>query len=119
MHREIMDAPAGLYVDHINRNGLDNRRPNLRIVTPQQNSWNTRLGIGRGRSKYKGVSQDKDVRKWRASICIDKKLKHLGYFTDEKQAAEAYDKAAKKHRGEYAFLNFDKSKKRKFYTTPR
>ena len=106
MHRVVTDAPAGLFVDHINHNGLDNRRKNLRIVTPQQNSWNTRLGRYQGASKYKGVCWDKDKQLWRASIYIDNKLKHLGRFEDEKEAAAAYDRAAKEHRGEYAFLNF-------------
>ncbi|NIA17326.1 MAG: hypothetical protein GWO86_03155 [Planctomycetes bacterium] len=106
MHRVISQAPEGLFVDHINHNGLDNRRTNLRIVTAQQNSWNTRRGRGLGKSKYKGVTWDKDSQKWRASICIEKKPKYLGCFEDEKEAAMAYDRAAKKHRGEYAFLNF-------------
>jgi len=106
MHREIMNASVGLLVDHINHNGLDNRRSNLRIVTPQQNSWNTRLGRNLGKSKYKGVAWNKNTRKWRANICIEKKPKYLGFFEDEKEAAKAYDRAAKKHRGEYAFLNF-------------
>ena len=106
MHRVISQAPEGLFVDHINHNGLDNRRGNLRIVTAKQNSWNTRLGRGQGASKYKGVGWDKEKRKWRASIYIDNKLRHLGCFEDEKEAAAAYDTSAKEHRGEYAFLNF-------------
>ena len=106
MHRVVTEAPDGMFVDHINRNGLDNRSRNLRIVTPQQNSWNTRQGRGQGSSEYKGVSWNKEKRKWRANIHIDNRLKCLGCFEDEKEAAAAYDRAAKKHRGEYAFLNF-------------
>ena len=113
MHRVISQAPEGLFVDHINRNGLDNRRGNLRIVTAQQNSWNTRLGRGQGKSKYKGVGWDNDKQKWRATIYIDNKLKHLGRFEDEKEAAATYDRTAKKYRGEYAFLNFGGGKTRR------
>jgi len=79
---------------------------NLRIVTAKQNSWNTRLGRGQGESEYKGVHRDKNKGKWRASIYIDNKSRHLGWFENEREAATAYDTAAKKHRGEYAFLNF-------------
>ena len=106
MHRVVIDAPDGLFVDHINHNGLDNRKANLRIVTPQQNSWNTRQGRNQGSSEYKGVSWDKETQKWQASIHIDNKLKYLGRFENEKEAAVVYDAAAKEHRGEYAFLNF-------------
>lgn len=106
-----MTAPTGLVVDHINHNGLDNRRRNLRIVTAKQNSWNMRSAKGRGTSNYKGVGWVKNKRKWRASISIDNKPKHLGYFEDEKKAAAAYDKAAKEHRGEFAVLNFAKKRR--------
>ena len=106
MHRAVIDAPEGLFVDHINHNGLDNRKRNLRIVTTQQNIWNTRGRDNNISSKYKGVSWHKNKQKWEARIRIDNKPKYLGYFDDEKEAAEAYDRTAKKHRGEYAFLNF-------------
>lgn len=106
MHRVVTNAPDGLYVDHINHNGLDNRKENLRIVTPEQNAWNTRGQDNNISSQYKGVSWNKKRRKWVVSIRIDRKSKHIGFFEDEKEAAAAYDKAAKKHRGEYAFLNF-------------
>lgn len=106
MHRVVTNAPDGLFVDHINHNGLDNRKANLRIVTSQQNSWNKRQGKRRKSSKYKGLSWRKNSQKWGVSICIDYKSKHLGYFEDEKEAAAAYDRAAKKYQGEYAFLNF-------------
>ena len=110
MHREIMNAPQGLFVDHINHNGLDNRKDNLRIVTPQQNSWNKRSGKI-GSSKYKGVSWDKKKQKWQVGIRISNKSEYLGRFEDEKEAAAVYDAAARKRCGEYAFLNFDDDEK--------
>ena len=106
MHRVITDAPDGFFVDHINHNGLDNRKANLRIATPQQNAWNKRRSKTRKSSKYKGVCWHKNRQIWEVCIRIDNKQKFLGSFDDEKEAAMAYDRAAKKHRGEYAFLNF-------------
>lgn len=57
------------------------------------------------RSKYKGIYWDKENDKWRASICVNGKIKRLGRFVDEKEAALAYNGAAKKHHGEFAKLN--------------
>lgn len=101
MHREIMKTPKNMSTDHINHNKLDNRKSNLRIVTQAQNSYN-RLGKKKGTSKYKGVSWHKDYKKW--SVVFDKKW--VGSFSDEVEAAKAYDKAAKEKFGEYALLNF-------------
>ena len=104
MHRLIMNAPKGLFVDHINHDGLDNRKNNLRLCTQRQNNQNQRP---RGKtSKYKGVYWNKRAKKFMASICIDGKKKSLGYFDSEIVAAKAYDKAAKIVFGEYAYLNF-------------
>ncbi len=94
-----------IVVDHINRNSLDNRKANLRLATPRQNMWN-RSNPKPSRSKYKGVCWHKDNEKWVAQIHIDGQQRHLGYFDNEISAAKAYDTAAKKYRGEYAFLNF-------------
>jgi hypothetical protein len=103
MHNVIMKPSEGFIVDHINGNGLDNRRSNLRIVTRQQNTFNS-VHKG-GTSKYKGVALDKESGLWRAYIAKDGKRTWLGRFPDELSAAIAYDKAAKDMFGEYAKLN--------------
>jgi hypothetical protein len=107
MHREILRPPGHLVVDHINHNGLDNRKANLRHATRAQNNFNRLIIIREdSSSKYKGVSWRKRKKKWRARICINGERKHIGYFKDEIHAAKAYDKAAKKYHGEFASLNF-------------
>jgi hypothetical protein len=106
MHREIMKAPRGLVVDHINGNTLDNRRVNLRLATKRQNTCNMRVNKEGCSSKYRGVCRHKATRKWAAKISVDMKRIHLGVFEDEVEAARAYDTAAKKYHGEFARLNF-------------
>jgi hypothetical protein len=91
-------------VDHINANGLDNRRSNLRVVTRQGNNANQRKT--RGSSRFKGVSWDKEKKLWRASIKIDQKSKFLGRFHEEESAAKVYDEAAIIAFGEFARTNF-------------
>jgi hypothetical protein len=107
MHREVIDPPAHLDIDHINHNGLDNREANLRPATRAQNSANKLIIKRKGSSsKYKGVNWNKRKKNWRVRICINGRRIFLGYFDDEIQAAKAYDKAAKKYHGEFASLNF-------------
>jgi len=81
-------------VDHINRDPLDNRMVNLRIVDHTANNRSKRV-MGKS-SRFPGVSWNKQTRKWRALIRIDKKKVHLGYFACEKDAARAYRAAFKK-----------------------
>ena len=104
LHRLIMDAPAGMQVDHINSNPLDNRRVNLRLCTATENNHNMRPRTG-GLSVYKGVHWHKGVRKWVAQIkCYDKRI-YLGCFSSELDAAKAYDAAAVEMFGEFARMN--------------
>jgi hypothetical protein len=94
-----------MFVDHIDHNGLNNRRSNLRLCTAQQNARNHRPQL-RGSSKYKGVSWRQDGKVFRALIWHNGKSINLGRFKNEIDAAKAYDKAAKKYFGEFAYLNF-------------
>ena len=93
-----------LMVDHINMDGLDNRKSNLRIATRSQNGMNRRKSIN-CTSKYKGVHL-KYKNGWICQIRFNNKQKHLGVFKNEKAAAKAYDKAAIELHGEFASLNF-------------
>lgn len=104
MHRIIMNAKPGEIVDHINGNGLDNRKKNLRIVSKSQNSSNSKLNCNSS-SGYKGVHKRSDCGKWQARIQVNKKTIHLGYREDPKEAAKLYDEAAIKYFGEYAKTN--------------
>lgn len=106
MHRQLIEPPAGYVIDHVNGCGLDNRRANLRLATAAQNAWNA--GGRSGRSGYKGVWLAKNKGLWRASIVCCGQRKHLGYFRDKRDAAKAYDRAAREYHGEFAMLNFPK-----------
>lgn len=103
MHRVIMNAPGNMHVDHINGNTLDNRRENLRLCTPAENSVN-RPGF-HGSSKYKGVTLDKRRGRWYARHAGT----HIGSFTNEIDAAIAYDEYVKSKHGDFAWLNFPDS----------
>ena len=106
MHREIMNFPKGLLVDHRNRDGLDNQRSNLRIATHCQNRCNANLNKAACSSQYRGVHWAKKAKRWRAHLESQGKRIELGHFDSEIAAARAYDAAAKKYHGEFAMLNF-------------
>lgn len=106
MHREILgEQCAGLEVDHINGNKLDNRRENLRIATRSQNASNRPKYYKDSSSKYKGVRKAKGRKKWTARICVNRKDIYLGQYETEEEAAMAYNKAAIQYHGQYAKLN--------------
>lgn len=93
LHRVIMGVTdPKIDVDHIDGDGLNNRRSNLRAVTRQKNLRNKHRTYGT--SKFIGVCWFKQTSKWHAQIKVDGKRKHLGYHSDEESAARAYDAAA-------------------------
>lgn len=104
MHHLIMPTEKELMIDHINLNKLDNRKENLRMVTMSQNKANCPVRSN-NKSGYKGVSYYKRRNKYIAAIKVNYKKIFLGYFTDVVDAAKAYNEAAKKYFGEYAYLN--------------
>lgn len=107
MHNYIMSPPPGYVVDHINGDGLDNRRSNLRICTQAENLRNRGKFRGKRASIYKGVSRSPKSRinPWVATIKIDGKIIRLGSFPTENDAALAYNEAALRYHGKFARLN--------------
>ena len=107
MHRLILGAPNHLEVDHINGNGLDNRRVNIRLATHQQNMGN-RIADRRKKPKscpYKGVYYKKERQYWIATIHTQGRTRYLGSHPTPEAAAAAYDIAATEIWGEFARLN--------------
>jgi hypothetical protein len=100
LHRLIMNAKQGEYVDHINRNKLDCRKINLRVCTNQQNNFNKGL-YSHNTSGVSGVSWDKSHNKWEANIKLNRKKKFLGYFVNFEDAVQARRTAEIKYFGEY------------------
>lgn len=106
MHRAVMGLNPERFpsVDHINHNGLDNRKSNLRVCTNSENGRN-KSAQGNNASGYKGVSWKGRDKRWRATIRAMGKHIHLGTFDTPEAAADAYDKAALKYHGEFARTN--------------
>jgi len=105
MHRQIMNPPPHLLVDHRNTNTLDNRRANLRLATHSENACNRRKISSKTSSQYIGVYFEKRTGRYTSKIRIHGKRLWLGRFNTELSAAKAYDEAAKKYHGEFARLN--------------
>jgi hypothetical protein len=103
MSRVIMGEPIGVEVDHINRNPLDNRKCNLRVVTRQQNAINSSTNTHT--SQYRGVHWCWNDRKWRSGIKVNGKNIHIGYFKSETEAATEYNRKAIELHGDFARLN--------------
>lgn len=102
IHRLIMGVTdKNIVVDHINHNGLDNRKSNLRICTSGQNTCNC-LTSKNNKSGHKGVYWSKERKKWCAQISINNKTKGLGRYDTIEEAIEAREKAAKEYYGEFA-----------------
>ena len=112
MHRCILKVPDGIFVDHINQDGLNNRKANLRPANPAQNMCNrSKYKNGSFSSKYKGVTRIRGKKPWQAHITVNRRTISLGSFRDEIDAAKAYDRAAKKYHGQFAALNFAQPKR--------
>jgi hypothetical protein len=103
MHRIIMGCSSPNVIDHVDGDGLNNQRANLRICTQQMNCGNARKRVS-GASIYKGIFRHRA--KWQASIGCDGKVVHLGTFESEMDAALAYDAAAREAFSTFAALNF-------------
>lgn len=110
LHRHLMNAPAGITVDHENNDRDDNRKSKLRLASYSENNINCakkNFAVPTS-SKYKGVYKDQTPyrkKSWWAHIKVDGKRKSLGYYLTETEAAVAYNEAAKKYHGQFAWLN--------------
>lgn len=105
LHRLLLQPESGMHIDHINGNKLDNRRKNLRVCTQSQNNLNVRKRDNSA-SIYKGVYRSNGrINKWKAQIALKGKFYHCGVFSNEIEAALAYNAKAQELFGEYARLN--------------
>ena len=102
MHRIILNTPQGMHTDHINHDGLDNRRCNLRICTNSQNQANGNIRKDNTTGR-KGTTWDKNKRKYLARIKFHGRYAHIGYFDKIEDAANAYNAKAKELFGEFAY----------------
>jgi AP2 domain-containing protein len=104
LHSEVLQTSEP--VDHRDGNGLNNRRKNLRSANKSKNGMAYRRKTPGKTSQYRGVSFHKPSGKWRAYICSESRMLHLGLFEFEQDAARAYDVAAKEHFKGFASPNF-------------
>lgn len=101
LHRFLLDVPTGMQVDHADLDKLNNTRANLRICTSRQNIANLPKLSGTS-SRFKGVTWNRNARKWLAQIKIDGRYEYLGLFIDEAEAAHVYACRAQQQHGEFA-----------------
>jgi hypothetical protein len=99
MHRVILDAPEGSEVDHVNGDGLDNRRKNIRLVTRTENLRHQKT-FRNSKSGYKGVTFNPVNGRWKATL-------NLGTFDSAEEAARAYDRVIRRLFGSLAKTNFE------------
>jgi hypothetical protein len=107
MHRLVTEVPKGMNIDHIDRNGLNNQKSNLRTCNPPKNLWNRTKSLYKGKrptSKYKGLTWTNGA--WVVNISANNVKHYLGRYYREASAAREYDKLAKLLHGEFACLNF-------------
>ncbi len=105
MHRVIMNAPTNKLVDHVDGDGLNNQKNNLRFASNAENLWNQDKHKN-NTSGYKGVHFDKKSQIWIAQIRSAVGQRNIGQFSTPQEAAHAYDEAAKELHGQFAHLNF-------------
>jgi hypothetical protein len=105
LHRVILNAPRGVEVDHIDGNGLNNCKSNLRLDYTRQNNQNRAKQVN-NKSGYIGVSWSKSASKWQAFVKLDGKNRYVGVYEEATDAAKARDAEARRLHGEYARLNF-------------
>lgn len=103
LHREIMRAKKGEYIDHIDGNGLNNQRKNLRFCTLSENQWNR---IGWKNHKTKGVYWHKKTGKWQVSITRNGKQKYVGIYGEKNKAIKIYKKVARLNDKEFFNYKF-------------
>ncbi len=108
MHNFIMGIPEGMQMDHVDRNGLNNQRQNMRVATRSQNMANRDIPLGT--NPYRGVYETSSGR-WRATIAHQGRGTHLGVYDTAEEAARSWDKKAKELHGEFAVLNFPEEHK--------
>ena len=104
MHRTIMDCPVGKEVDHIDGNGLNNTKKNLRICSRNENCHN-REKYKTNKSGFKGVYWESGKKKWKAQATFNNRRINLGRYPEKISAARAYDLFAMNHFGQFARLN--------------
>ena len=105
LHRLILGVEdSNVFIDHINHNGLDNRKENLRICTNQQNMCNCVIPKN-NTSGCKGVQWSKDKNKWTVQVSVNNKTKYIGRFNNYDDAVKARKEAVKKYYGEFCNEN--------------